>query len=164
MGVEDSPRGKLLRYMAPLKVLRSRAAWCATRSRATSWATSAADSAFPCWVLIEAMTRDGIRQTTPCIARPSRWCWRSAGACSNCCAVAGELVVKIGELEEAHVQLLQSEKMASIGVLCCRRGPRDQQSDRFREFEPGTPKDYHKTMVALLDACRAGRATRRISL
>ncbi|MBP7394959.1 MAG: ATPase [Zoogloea sp.] len=70
-----------------------------------------------------------------------------------------ELAEKIGELEEAHGQLLQSEKMASIGVLAAGVAHEINNPVGFVSSNMGTLKDYSKTMVALLDACRAGKAT-----
>ncbi len=159
MGVEDSPRGKLLRYMAPLKVQQS-CLVCHAKQGYQLGDIRGGLSVSQQYAPIEATTRDGIRQTTlaHCAAfavvlavgwgllELLRRRWR-------------ELAVKIGELEEAHVQLLQSEKMASIGVLAAGVAHEINNPIGFVSSNLGTLKDYHKTMVALLDACRAGRAT-----
>jgi len=159
MGVEDSPRGKLLRYMAPLKVQES-CLVCHAKQGYQLGDIRGGLSVSQQYAPIEATTRDGIRQTTlaHCAAfavvlavgwgllELLRRRWR-------------ELAEKIGELEEAHVQLLQSEKMASIGVLAAGVAHEINNPIGFVSSNLGTLKDYHKTMVALLDACRAGRAT-----
>ena len=62
-------------------------------------------------------------------------------------------------LETAQMQLMQAEKMASLGQLAAGIAHEINNPIGFVSSNLGTLKDYHKTMVALLDACRAGRAT-----
>ncbi len=70
-----------------------------------------------------------------------------------------ELAGKMAELEEAHGQLLQSEKMASIGVLAAGVAHEINNPVGFVGSNLGTLKSYSEEMIALLEACRAGRAT-----
>ena len=70
-----------------------------------------------------------------------------------------ELDGKIGELEAAHSQLLQSEKMASIGVLAAGVAHEINNPVGFVNSNLSTLKGYNASMIALLERCRAGEAT-----
>ncbi|WP_374262042.1 ATP-binding protein [Zoogloea sp.] len=109
---------------------------------------------------IEAATRDGIRQTT--LAHAAAFAVVFLGGWGLLEVLRRrwlELAGKIAEVEEAHGQLLQSEKMASIGVLAAGIAHEINNPVGFVNSNMGTLKGYNETMIGLLEACRAGRAT-----
>ena len=116
-GVEHGPKGEMLRYMAPLKVQESCLA-CHARQGYKLGDVRGGISVTQRFAPIEATTRAGIRQTS--LAHAAAFAVVFLGGWALLEALRRrwlELDGKIAELEAAHSQLLQSEKMASIGVL-----------------------------------------------
>ena len=159
VGTESSPQGELLRYMAPLKVQESCMS-CHARQGYKVGDIRGGLSVSQRLAPIEAATRAGVRQTVLAHAAAFVLVLGLGWALLEILRRRWlELAEKIGELEEAHGQLLQSEKMASIGVLAAGVAHEINNPVGFVSSNMGTLKDYSKTMVALLDACRAGKAT-----
>jgi len=159
VGTESSPQGELLRYMAPLKVQESCMS-CHARQGYKVGDIRGGLSVSQRLAPIEAATRAGVRQTVLAHAAAFVLVLGLGWALLEILRRRWlELAEKLGELEEAHGQLLQSEKMASIGVLAAGVAHEINNPVGFVSSNMGTLKDYSKTMVALLDACRAGTAT-----
>lgn len=70
-----------------------------------------------------------------------------------------ELQAKIQELQDTQSQLLQSEKMASIGQLAAGVAHEINNPVGFVSSNLGTLNEYSRTLVSLLDRCRNGSAT-----
>ncbi len=159
MGTENGPRGLMLRYMAPLHVQESCMA-CHAKQGYKVGDVRGGISVSQGYGPIEAATRDGIRQTVLAhgvallVVTAMGW-----GLLELLRRRWFELAGKIGELEEAHGQLLQSEKMASIGVLAAGIAHEINNPVGFVNSNLGALKGYNETMVGLLEACRAGTAT-----
>jgi two-component system NtrC family sensor kinase len=158
-GTEQGPYGPILRYMAPLVVQESCLA-CHAKQGYKAGDIRGGLSVSQSYAPVEASTRNGIRQTT----------LAHGGALLLLLAVSWgllellrrrwfELAGKMGELEEAHGQLLQSEKMASIGVLAAGVAHEINNPVGFVNSNLGTLKTYNEELIALLESCRAGTAT-----
>lgn len=69
-----------------------------------------------------------------------------------------ELAGKIREVEAAQRQLLQAEKLASVGQLAAGVAHEINNPVGFVNSNLGTLKTYNETLIALCEACRTGRA------
>ncbi len=157
--IEAGADGPQLRYMAPLVVQESCLA-CHEKQGYKVGDIRGGLSVSQRYAPIEAASADAIRQSALAHA-----------AAFLVVVVVGwgllellrrrwlELAGKMAELEEAHGQLLQSEKMASIGVLAAGVAHEINNPVGFVGSNLGTLKSYSEDLVALLEACRAGRAT-----
>ncbi|MBL8429464.1 MAG: DUF3365 domain-containing protein [Dechloromonas sp.] len=70
-----------------------------------------------------------------------------------------ELAGKVDELEASQSQLLQSEKMASIGQLAAGVAHEINNPVGFVNSNLGTLRGYSEQMIALLERCRRGEAS-----
>jgi two-component system NtrC family sensor kinase len=70
-----------------------------------------------------------------------------------------ELKLLLQKVEQAQSQLLQSEKMASIGQLAAGVAHEINNPVGFVNSNLGTLKTYVGRLVALLDTCKTGKAT-----
>lgn len=70
-----------------------------------------------------------------------------------------ELAGKMDELEASQSQLLQSEKMASIGQLAAGVAHEINNPVGFVNSNLGTLRAYNEQMIALLERCRSGQAS-----
>ncbi len=70
-----------------------------------------------------------------------------------------ELARRVKELQDTQSQLIQSEKLASIGQLAAGVAHEINNPVGFVSSNLGRLNEYSQTMIALLDNCRAGRAT-----
>jgi two-component system, NtrC family, sensor kinase len=70
-----------------------------------------------------------------------------------------ELASKIHEVEEAQRQLLQSEKLASIGQLAAGVAHEINNPVGFVNSNLGSLRNYSQQMLALLEKCRHGQAS-----
>ena len=157
--IEAGPDGPELRYMAPL-IVRESCLSCHEKQGYKVGDIRGGLSVSQRHAPIEAASAEAIRQSA-----------LAHGAAFMVVVVIGwgllellrrrwfELAGKIGELEEAHGQLLQSEKMASIGVLAAGIAHEINNPVGFVNSNLGALKGYNETMVGLLEACRAGTAT-----
>lgn len=157
-GIEPGPTGEQLRYMAPLRVQES-CLVCHAKQGYKLGDIRGGISVTQAFAPIEAANRAGIRQTL-----------LAHGAAFAVVVLGGwgllellrrrwlELGSKIVELEAAHGQLLQSEKMASIGVLAAGIAHEINNPVSFVSSNLGTLKAYGEAMVALLERCRQGEA------
>ncbi len=157
--IEAGPDGPLLRYMAPLQVQES-CMGCHAKQGYKVGDIRGGLSVSQHYGPIEMASRDAIRQSA-----------LAHGAAFVVVLAVGwgllellrrrwfELAGKIAELEEAHGQLLQSEKMAAVGVLAAGVAHEINNPVGFVGSNLGTLKTYSEELVALLEACRAGRAT-----
>jgi two-component system, NtrC family, sensor kinase len=158
-GTGQSPHGTILRYMAPLLVQES----CLTCHAKQGYKTGdirGGLSVSQSYAPVQAATRDGIRQTT--LAHGTAFLLVLAvswGLLEVLRRRWFELAGKMGELEEAHGQLLQSEKMASIGVLAAGVAHEINNPVGFVNSNLGTLKNYTEELIALLESCRASTAT-----
>jgi len=157
-GVELTPKGEMLRYMAPLLVKESCLACHARQGYkigdirggisisqpyapiATATHTSEREAILTYgtgfalvvglgWLLLEMLRR--------------RW---------------HELAGKIQELEDTQGQLLQSEKLASIGQLAAGVAHEINNPVGFVNSNLGTLGKYSGQLIELLEACRTGKA------
>lgn len=150
---------RLLRYMAPLMVEESCMA-CHAKQGYRVGDVRGGISVSQRYDPIEAATGDGVRQATLV---------HSAAFMAVLAVGWGllellrrrwfELASKIHELEEAHCQLVQSEKMASIGVLAAGVAHEINNPVGFVNSNLGTLKGYNEELLSLLETCRAGTAT-----
>jgi two-component system NtrC family sensor kinase len=69
-----------------------------------------------------------------------------------------DLAGKIREVEEAHRQLLQSEKLASVGQLAAGVAHEINNPVGFVNSNLGTLKTYSETLIRLCDSARSGQA------
>ena len=74
-------------------------------------------------------------------------------------AEQAELKALLRKVEQTQSQLLQSEKMASIGQLAAGVAHEINNPIGFVNSNLGTLKTYSGRMLTLLDACKAGTAT-----
>ena len=158
-GVVHDPRGEMLRYMAPLKVQES-CLTCHAKQGYKLGDVRGGISVTQRFAPIEATTRAGIRQTI--FAHGAAFAVVFLGGWALLEVLRRrwlELDGKIGELEAAHSQLLQSEKMASIGVLAAGVAHEINNPVGFVSSNLSTLKDYNASMIALLERCRAGEAS-----
>ncbi|UCV04227.1 ATP-binding protein [Dechloromonas denitrificans] len=159
ISVEPGPDGEMLRYMAPLPVKKScldchakqgyregdirggisvsqRYAGIAAATRSGTEKARLTHAIFfllvggAGWLLLEMLRR--------------RWF---------------DLAGKIEELEEAHGQLLQSEKMASVGQLAAGVAHEINNPVGFVNSNLGTLKKYSQQLLDLLEASRSGKAS-----
>ncbi len=159
MGTEPSPHGTILRYMAPLLVQESCLA-CHAKQGYKAGDIRGGLSVSQSYAPVQAATRDGIRQTT--LAHGTAFLLVLAvswGLLELLRRRWFELAGKMRELEEAHGQLLQSEKMASIGVLAAGVAHEINNPVGFVNSNLGTLKTYTDELITLLEACRTGKAT-----
>lgn len=70
-----------------------------------------------------------------------------------------DLARKVDELEASQSQLLQSEKMASIGQLAAGVAHEINNPVGFVNSNLGALTNYSKQMIALLERCRSGQAS-----
>ena len=157
--IEAGPDGPELRYMAPL-IVRESCLSCHEKQGYKVGDIRGGLSVSQRHAPIEAASAEAIRQSA-----------LAHGAAFMVVVVIGwgllellrrrwlELAGKMAELEEAHGQLLQSEKMASIGVLAAGVAHEINNPVGFVGSNLGTLKSYSEEMIALLEACRAGRAS-----
>ena len=158
-GVEHGPKGEMLRYMAPLKVQESCLA-CHARQGYKLGDVRGGISVTQRFAPIEATTRAGIRQTSLAHAAAFAVVFLGGWALLEVLRRRWlELDGKIAELEAAHSQLLQSEKMASIGVLAAGVAHEINNPVGFVSSNLSTLKGYNASMIALLERCRTGEAT-----
>ena len=158
-GTAQGPNGLILRYMAPLLVQDSCLA-CHAKQGYKAGDIRGGLSVSQSYTPVQAATRDGIRQTT--LAHGMAFLLVLAiswGLLELLRRRWFELAGKMGELEEAHGQLLQSEKMASIGVLAAGVAHEINNPVGFVNSNLGTLKTYSEALIALLESCRAGTAT-----
>ena len=157
--VEHTPTGRLLRYMAPLPVERQ-CLKCHAQQGYKEGEVRGGISVSQRYDPIEQATSLGIRTSSLTYVAVfilvaslgwlllemlrRRWF---------------DLVRKIRELEEAQSQLLQSEKMASIGQLAAGVAHEINNPVGFVNSNLGTLKRYADSLVTLADAARAGQAT-----
>ncbi|MDD2663012.1 MAG: DUF3365 domain-containing protein [Dechloromonas sp.] len=157
--LEVGPQGMALRYMAPLRVQQSCLACHAKQGYRIGDIRGGIGVSQP-YAPIAAAMRQGIVETV-------------AGSIATFLGVAGlgwllletlrrrwlELAGKMQELEQAQVQLLQSEKLASIGQLAAGVAHEINNPIGFVNSNLGTLKEYNRQFIELLEACRAGRAS-----
>ena len=158
-GVERGPQGVMLRYMAPLQVKKSCMA-CHARQGYQVGDIRGGLSVSQRYEPIEEVVRDGTRTTL--INHAIEFV---------IVALAGwlllemlrrrwfELAGKVEELEASHRQLLQSEKMASIGQLAAGVAHEINNPVGFVNSNLGSLKNYSQQMIALLERCRSGQAS-----
>jgi len=159
MGVEAGAEGGMLRYMAPLAVQES----CLQCHRKQGYKVgdirgglSVSQRNAP----IEAAIQEGVRKSR-----------LVHGLAFVLMAAAGwlllellrrrwlELGSKIQELQETQGQLLQSEKMASIGQLAAGVAHEINNPVGFVSSNLATLQTYSKQMLELLERCRQGQAS-----
>ena len=158
---KPGPTARQLRYMAPLKVQES----CLGCHAKQGYQVGDIRGGLSVSQHYGRSRRpaDGIRQSALAHGRPSWWCWRWAGAARAAAPALAELAGKIGRAGEAHGQLLQSEKMAAIGVLAAGVAHEINNPVGFVGSNLGTPKSYSEEMVALWRPAGPGGRRRRIS-
>ncbi|UCV29647.1 ATP-binding protein [Ferribacterium limneticum] len=158
-GIEPSPEGDMLRYMAPLKVQES----CLQCHRKQGYQVgdirggiSVSQRNAP----IEAAVQAGWHRVL-----------LSHGLVFILVLVAGWLMLemlrrrwfelgdKIQELQDAQSQLLQSEKMAAIGQLAAGVAHEINNPVGFVSSNLNSLKNYSEQMIALLERCRSGQAS-----
>lgn len=158
-GVESGPNGDMLRYMAPLLVEAS-CLQCHYKQGYKVGDIRGGISVSQRNTPIEAAVQTGVRKSL-----------LSHGVAFLLVAVCGWLLLevlrrrwfelggKIQELEDTQSQLLQSEKMASIGQLAAGVAHEINNPVGFVNSNLGTLKNYSDQMIALLERCRRGQAS-----
>jgi len=157
-GIERSSQGVMLRYMAPLLVKKSCMA-CHAKQGYQVGDIRGGLSVLQRYEPIEEVAQSGAQSAlmTHCIEfmlvlsvgwlllelLRRRWF---------------ELAGKVDELEASQRQLLQSEKMASIGQLAAGVAHEINNPVGFVNANLGSLKTYCEEMIALLERCRSGQA------
>ncbi|MGB4065837.1 MAG: ATP-binding protein [Azonexus sp.] len=158
-GVERGPQGAMLRYMAPLPVKKS-CLDCHAKQGYQVGDIRGGLSVSQRYEPIEAVVQAGVRKALI-----------SHGIGFVLVLAAGwlllevlrrrwfELADKVDELEASQSQLLQSEKMASIGQLAAGIAHEINNPVGFVNSNLGALKKYSEQMIALLERCRNGQAS-----
>jgi len=158
-GIEASPEGDMLRYMAPLKVQES----CLQCHRKQGYKVG------------DIRGGISVSQRNAPIEAAVQASWRKVllthGMVFMLVLIAGWLMLemlrrrwlelgdKIQELQDAQSQLLQSEKMAAIGQLAAGVAHEINNPVGFVSSNLGSLKNYSEKMITLLDRCRSGEAS-----
>jgi two-component system NtrC family sensor kinase len=158
-GVERGPQGAMLRYMAPLPVKKS-CLDCHAKQGYQVGDVRGGLSVSQRYEPIEEVVAAGEREARI-----------TYGIGFVLVVAAGwfllevlrrrwfELAHKVDELEASQSQLLQSEKMASIGQLAAGVAHEINNPVGFVNSNLGALKNYSEQMIALLERCRSGQAS-----
>ncbi|AXS79507.1 ATP-binding protein [Dechloromonas sp. HYN0024] len=157
-GVETGANGLMLRYMAPLQVKTSCMA-CHARQGYQVGDIRGGLSISQRYGPIEEVVQDGVRSTLIIHALEFMVVGLAAWLLLELLRRRWfELAGKVDELEASQRQLLQSEKMASIGQLAAGVAHEINNPVGFVNSNLGSLKNYSQQMIALLERCRSGQA------
>ncbi len=157
-GIVSGPDGLQLRYMAPLTVKQS----CLVCHHDQGYKVGDIRGGI-------SVTQDYAPVNTA-LQKHKIEAWSTSAGIFTLIAVLGglllnilrrrwlELAGKIQELEATHSQLLQSEKMASIGQLAAGVAHEINNPVGFVHSNLGTLKKYSTQLLTLLEHCRTGQA------
>lgn len=157
--VEAGKEGRLLRYMAPLAVQESCLACHARQGYKLGdvrGGISVSQKYAPIEQTIAVQQRETLIATLSTFLLISGLGWLLLELLRRRWL---ELASKIHEVEEAQRQLLQSEKLASIGQLAAGIAHEINNPVGFVNSNLGSLRNYSQQMLALLEKCRHGQAS-----
>lgn len=157
--VEDGKAGRLLRYMAPLAVKESCLACHAKQGYKLGdvrGGISVSQKYAPIADAVALQQRETLIATLGTFLLVSGLGWLLLELLRRRWI---ELASKIHEVEEAQHQLLQSEKLASIGQLAAGVAHEINNPVGFVNSNLGSLRNYSQQMLALLEKCRKGEAS-----